>query len=341
MTVEKYSFGTALVELATGLRREAEYVKQALARMEPAQYDAVGTLHQDLAGHEAAFDAILTRIRGDGLDPSVSLDRLTSAYTHLQRASQTHVRAIWPQPSVSLCVAAAESLSHGYSLVAVNLTRLYQVYERNLSSDSSFGPILARIKNQIGRAESSMPQCRKILRTLPQPGSDNEISLSEEIRASLMKTAAQIRDLGYALGHTAAAAQQHIHGSVTLRTLDAPTAVQLALGCRIDLSEDGEALVNVSSDDVDASLLPLHLKTVMKTSSDMVGDFAQKLAAGEFDTDKVDAPAVYVDMGARSSFALVTFFFIFLLLLFLMGVFSSCSALLMPCCIKTSCTPQD
>lgn len=111
-------------------RREITYISVGLyLLLSPSflQYVTLGEFYSEMASHEAALDEIMRRIRGDGLDPNISLDRLQAAYKHFKRTAANHVRPVVPATSAEVCATAATSLGHGFSLLKVNMLRLAQV----------------------------------------------------------------------------------------------------------------------------------------------------------------------------------------------------------------------
>lgn len=308
VTIEQYAFGTALVELLLSTRSQAEFITAAMPNLtlqqvrfyahniilpyNPCfpptflailQYLSLSELYSDFTGHESALDEVLHRIRGDGLDPNMPLGRLQAMQKHLSRAASTHVKRVVPTPSRAVCLAHATSLTHGLSLLKANLLRFAQVFERNLSFDSSFGPALARLKDYAAQAEAIQPHCRKILRSLPQANAENTIVVPDEKLEAMEQAVSQVRDTAFALASAVEASLAHIHGSLTLRTLDLTTALQLAVNSHIDVTDAGEALATARAAGADESMLPFHIKGVIKASQELLSDFADKLAAGVFD----------------------------------------------------------
>lgn len=127
-----------------------------------------------------------------------------------------------------------------------------------------------------------------MLRTIPQAGGDSTIQVPVDKLQALDQAVNTVRDAAYALATAASMSLDHIHGAVTPRTLDLQTALQLAANSRVDVSEDGDARAKAEAEGADPSMLPFHLKSVVKAVGELVSDFANKLAAGDFDA-KVEA----------------------------------------------------
>jgi hypothetical protein len=133
-----------------------------LARVSMEKYKALGEFHAELATHEGALDALLKRIRGDGLDPSVPLDGLHACTKALRRGCALHLDAEYPRDDSESLRDAASIVSEASDVIGSQGQRLCKLYEPSLAVDSSFGPLIGRLTESINLAASLKQSARKV-----------------------------------------------------------------------------------------------------------------------------------------------------------------------------------
>eukprot|EP00049_Salpingoeca_infusionum_P022399 m.6512 g.6512 ORF g.6512 m.6512 type:complete len:1268 (+) comp5165_c0_seq1:279-4082(+) len=290
LTLDQYAFGGSLVMLLTVLNVESTTAAQGIRRVPISKFKAIGDTFPELAGYEAELDALLDTLRGHGLDPSVKLDGLRKACQTLRRINTQHISEDVTSTSYDLAKQSATIASATASVVGAQMARFTAIFNKSSASgamDPAFGVVLARMRDLTSQCRDTQSAARKILRSLPQNLSKGNISAPEETLKGLVEATYQLVDLAYSTHDAVAALNGHVHGALTLRSLDLDTALQLCSGARVDLSDDGSFASKALAEGAESSMVPLHLDTTIQRSATAFVQFADALASGEFDTDPI------------------------------------------------------
>eukprot|EP00730_Choanoeca_flexa_P001217 TRINITY_DN10533_c0_g1_i3.p1 TRINITY_DN10533_c0_g1~~TRINITY_DN10533_c0_g1_i3.p1 ORF type:complete len:1234 (+),score=447.48 TRINITY_DN10533_c0_g1_i3:1086-4787(+) len=286
LTIEQFCWGQNCLEALDTVTVLSAYMEDTLKHVSVEEYSRIGEVYAELAAHEAALDGLLRQIRGDGLSPHVALQPLYDAVKALHRLCDLHLKPNYPRPDAENLHDSATIISGASKAIMAQLHRLDNLYQPSLSQDSAFGPVMSRMSDSAIVTRSLQSNAGKILRALPDASATTTVKLSEEQLNQLEQFAFDLHHLATSLANTCQETYDHIHGSVTLRSLDLDTALGIAVNSRVDMSDDGSARAKAAEDGAEEAMLPLVLKDLIKQAGDKVSDIAAQMLEGNFDVPK-------------------------------------------------------